>query len=112
MTKIYHNPHCSKSRAALELLTERGLEPEVILYLETPLTLIQLQQLVEKSNLGLIDLLRTNEAIYTELDLERASEQELYQAVLEHPVLLNRPLVETDKGVRLGRPLHTIEEIL
>lgn len=112
MTKIYHNPRCSKSRAALELLIERGLEPEVILYLETPLTLTQLQQLVKKSNLRLIDLLRTNEAIYSELSLEQASEQERFQALVEHPILLNRPFVETDKGVRLARPLEAIEEIL
>lgn len=112
MTKIYHNPRCSKSRAALEFLTERGLEPEVILYLETPLTLTQLQHLVAESNLSLIDLIRTNEAIYTELSLAQASEHDLYQAIIEHPILLNRPLVETAKGVRLGRPLEAIEEIL
>lgn len=112
MTKIYHNLRCSKSRAALELLIQRGLNPEVVLYLENPLTLPQLQALVTKSNLSLLDLVRRNEPIYTELALDDATEQELYTAVVAHPILLNRPLVETDKGVRLGRPLEAIEDIL
>lgn len=112
MTKIYHNPRCSKSRAALELLTERGLNPEVILYLENPPSLEQLQHLVAKSNLSLHDLVRTNESLYRELALEQATENELYQALVTHPILLNRPLVETEKGVRLGRPLEAIYDIL
>lgn len=112
MTKIYHNPRCSKSRAALELLIERGLNPDVVLYLENPLTLTQLQALVAKSNLTLLDLVRRTEALYTELALEKATEAELYAAVVAHPILLNRPLVETAKGVRLGRPLEALENIL
>ena len=112
MTKIYHNPRCSKSRAVLEMLNERGLEPEVILYLHKPLSVEQLQQLVAQSNGSLVDFIRTNEAVYTELHLASASESELYEAVAAHPVLLNRPIVQTPKGVRLGRPTEAIEEIL
>ena len=112
MTKIYHNPRCSKSRAALELLTERGLNPDVVLYLDTPLSVRELQQLVAKSGVSLLELVRTNESPYSELHLANASEQDLYEAVAAHPILLNRPLVETAKGVRLGRPLEAIEDIL
>lgn len=112
MTKIYHNPRCSKSRAALELLNQRGLEPEIILYLQNPLSVEQLQQLVAQSNGSLLDLIRTNEAIFTELNLATASEPELYEAVAAHPILLNRPIVQTTKGARLGRPTEIIEEIL
>lgn len=112
MTKIYHNPRCSKSRAALEHLIERGLDPEVVLYLENPLTLSQLQALVAKSNLPLLDLIRCNESCYVELGLAEASETELYAAIVANPILLNRPLIETEKGVRLGRPLEAIADIL
>jgi len=112
MTKIYHNPRCSKSRAALDMLNQRDLNPEVILYLQDPPSVEQLQQLVAKSNASLLDLVRTNESIFTELNLAAASEVELYKAVAEHPILLNRPIVETAKGVRLGRPIEAIDDIL
>ena len=112
MTKIYHNPRCSKSRAALDMLNQRDLNPEVILYLQDPPSVEQLQQLVAKSNASLLDLVRTNESSFTELNLAAASEAELYKAVAAHPILLNRPIVETAKGVRLGRPIEAIDDIL
>lgn len=112
MTKIYHNPRCSKSRAALDMLNQRDLNPEVILYLQDPPSVEQLQQLVARSNASLLDLVRTNESIFTELNLAAASEAELYKAVAAHPILLNRPIVETAKGVRLGRPIEAIDDIL
>lgn len=112
MTKIYHNPMCSKSRAALEMLQERGLNPHVIEYLKTPLDQEQIKTLLAKSDLSIRDAMRTNETIYQTLNLDQASDEQLIQAIAEHPVLLNRPLVETDKGVRLGRPLEAIEAIL
>lgn len=112
MTKIYHNPLCSKSRAALELLQERGLNPQVIEYLKTPLDQEQIKTLIAKSNLSVREAMRTNEQSYKDLNLDQADDAQLIAAIAEHPVLLNRPLVETDKGVRLGRPLEDIEEIL
>lgn len=112
MTKIYHNPLCSKSRAALELLQERGLNPQVIEYLKTPLDQEQIKTLIAKSNLSVREAMRTNEQSYQDLNLDQADDAQLIAAIAEHPVLLNRPLVETDKGVRLGRPLEDIEEIL
>lgn len=112
MIKIYHNPRCSKSRQALEILQERGLNPEVILYLEAALSQDQLSQLLAKSNLTIREAMRTSESIYSELQLETATDSELVAAIAKHPNLLNRPLVETDKGVRLGRPFEAVEDIL
>lgn len=112
MTKIYHNPRCSKSRAALELLQERGLNPEIIEYLKTPLNSTQIKDLITKSDLSVREAMRTNETIYKELNLAEANDEQLIAAIAEHPILLNRPFVETEKGARLARPLEAIEVIL
>lgn len=112
MTTIYHNPRCSKSRAALELLQARDIAFDIVEYLKTPLTEVQIKELVQQANLPLRELLRTNEAIYAELQLDQADNPTLIAAVAAHPVLLNRPIVQTKKGVRLGRPLEALEEIL
>ncbi|WP_269902043.1 arsenate reductase (glutaredoxin) [Paenalcaligenes faecalis] len=112
MTKIYHNPRCSKSRAALALLQERGLNPEIIEYLKTPLNAEQIQELIAQSNLSVREAMRTTEDIYSTLGLAEASDDELLQSIAAHPILLNRPLVQTEKGVRLARPLEAIEDIL
>ena len=112
MTKIYHNPRCSKSRAALALLQERGLNPEIIEYLKNPLDAEQIKTLIAQSNLSVRDVMRTNEDVYSTLGLEQADDERLIQAMVENPILLNRPLVQTEKGVRLGRPLEAIEDIL
>ncbi|HHU95442.1 MAG TPA: arsenate reductase (glutaredoxin) [Alcaligenaceae bacterium] len=112
MTKIYHNPRCSKSRAALALLQERGFNPEIIDYLKNPLDAEQIKALIAQSNLSVRDVMRTNEDVYSTLALEQADDERLIQAMIENPILLNRPLVQTEKGVRLGRPLEAIEDIL
>lgn len=112
MTKIYHNPRCSKSRAALALLQERGFNPEIIEYLKNPLDAEQIKALIAQSNLSVRDVMRTNEDVYSTLGLEQADDERLIQAMVENPILLNRPLVQTEKGVRLGRPLEAIEDIL
>lgn len=114
MTTIFHNPRCSKSRAALERLREAGIEPEVIEYLKQPYTKLQLTELISRAGLSVRDIIRTSEAKYKELGLNRddCSDDELLNAMVEHPVLVNRPIVVTDKGVRLGRPVERIDEIL
>ena len=112
MTKIYHNPRCSKSRAAFALLQERGFNPEIIEYLKNPLDAEQIKALIAQSNLSVRDVMRTNEDVYSTLGLEQADDERLIQAMVENPILLNRPLVQTEKGVRLGRPLEAIEDIL
>lgn len=114
MTLIYHNPRCSTSRAALERLQQEGLEPEVIEYLKQPFTGPQLADLIERAGLSARAVIRQKESLYAELNLDKpeCSEQDLIDAMVAHPVLVNRPIVVTDKGVRLCRPLAVIEEIL
>ena len=114
---LYHNPRCSKSRGALELLEARGLAPTVVRYLETPLNAEQLHSLLGKlGKLGISarQLLRTGEDEYKSLNLadENLSEAQLIAAIAAHPVLLNRPIVVTPKGARLGRPVERILEVL
>lgn len=112
--KIYHNPKCSNSRHALALLREHGHDPEVILYLDTPPTRQELQTLIQASGRSARALMRSKEAIYGELGLENPNltEDALIDAMLVHPVLMNRPIVITSKGTRLCRPPELVLEIL
>ncbi|HLS17875.1 MAG TPA: arsenate reductase (glutaredoxin) [Paenalcaligenes sp.] len=114
MVKIYHNPRCSKSREVLALLRERGIEPTVIEYLKTPLNVQELRTLFQAANLEVREAMRTNEKEYQELGLkdEGLSDDELLDAIAQHPRLMNRPFVVTDKGARLCRPTELVEEIL
>ncbi len=112
--RIYHNPRCSKSREALRLLRERGLEPEIVEYLKTPPSPGTLRALLRRMGIGARDLLRRREPPFRELGLAdpEKSEEELIRAMVAHPVLIERPIVETEKGVRIGRPPEKILEIL
>ncbi len=112
--KIYHNPKCSNSRQALELLREHGHEPEVILYLNTPPTRQELQDIIQATGVSARALMRSKEAIYGELGLDNPdlTEDVLIDAMLAHPVLMNRPIVVSTKGTRLCRPPELVLEIL
>lgn len=112
MTTIYHNPRCSKSREALAFLQDRDADLTIIEYLKDPLDAEQLKALIAQSDLTVREAMRTNEAIYKELQLDQADDEALIVAMVEHPVLLNRPFVQTAKGARLARPLEAIEAIL
>src|SRR5690625_264361 len=109
---IYHNPRCSKSRQALELLQDSGLEPTIIKYLETPPTVDQLRTLIADAGLTVRQAVRVKEAEFTDLGLIEASDDELLEAMVAHPRLIERPFVVTDKGTRLGRPTSAVEEII
>lgn len=111
---VYHNPNCGTSRNVLALLKERGIEPEVIQYLKTPLSAYDWASLIKRSGLGARAFLRTKEKLYAELDLEnpKHTDADLTRALAENPVLLNRPVVETPKGVRPCRPAETVGELL
>ena len=111
--RIYHNPRCSKSRATLELLRGRGLEPEIVEYLKTPLGPDALRGLLEKLALEPRDIVRTNESEFAEsgVDLETADASAILALIAEHPRLLQRPIVETDREARIGRPPERVLEL-
>lgn len=111
---IYHNPMCGTSRKTLDILRENGDEPRVVEYLKTPPSRDALKRLYERAGISPRDGLRAKEPIAAELGLTRpgVSDDEILDAMVEHPILINRPLVETDKGVRLCRPQDTVREIL
>lgn len=111
---IYHNNACSNSRGALALIREAGIEPVIIEYVQEPPTKAVLKELVEKAGLTARGAMRTKDALYTELGLddESLSEDQLLEAMVAHPKLMNRPFVVTPKGVRLARPPEIVKEIL
>ncbi|WP_310737612.1 arsenate reductase (glutaredoxin) [Mitsuaria sp. WAJ17] len=104
MMKIFHNPRCSKSREALALLQEAGLAPEVIEYLKTPPDLGTLKALVRQLGLPVRELLRSSEALYAELGLADADDEQLLEALLQHPQLLQRPIVVRGEQALIARP--------
>lgn len=111
---LYHNPRCSKSRGALELLEARGLTPTVVRYLETPLSAAQLRDLLAKLNISARQLLRSGEDEYKALNLAYSglTDAQLIDAMAAHPKLIERPiLVAGDKAV-IGRPPEKVLEIL
>lgn len=112
--KIYHNPRCSKSRQTLELLRARGIEPEVVEYLKTPPGETELAQLLEQLGIGARDLLRTKEPEYKALGLHDPAidDAALIRAMVEHPKLIERPIVVQGKRAVLGRPPEKVLELL
>jgi arsenate reductase len=110
---IYHNPRCSKSRQTLALLHERGIEPEIVLYLEHPPSAARVKELVGLLGVEPHAILRTKEAPYKELGLSKQSSlAEVAKAVAAHPLLLERPIVVAGKRARFGRPPEAVLEIL
>ncbi|KQY03021.1 arsenate reductase [Mycobacterium sp. Root135] len=109
---IYHNPKCSTSRKTLELLRDNGIEPTVIQYLKTPPTRAEVAKLITDAGIPVRAAVRKREALYAELGLAEASDDELLDAIAQHPVLLERPFVVTAKGTRLARPIDDVREIL
>ncbi len=111
---IYHNPKCGTSRNALAMLREAGEDPEVIEYLKTPPSREKLVSLIGAMGITPRDLLRQKGTPYDELGLgeDRWSDDQLIDFMLQHPILINRPVVETDLGVRLCRPSEVVLEIL
>lgn len=111
---IYHNPRCTSSRNALQILQEAGIEPTVIEYLQTPPTRQTLAGLIEQAGLSVREAVRTKESIYQELGLDAAdvTDDQLLDAMIEHPILINRPFVVTERGTRLCRPGELVREIL
>jgi arsenate reductase (glutaredoxin) len=111
-TVIYHNPRCSTSRKTLELLRENGIEPEVVEYLKTPPSRAELSKMIGAAGIEVRAAVRKRESLYAELDLADASDDQLLDAMAEHPILIERPFVVTPKGTRLARPVDTVREVL
>jgi len=110
---IYHNPHCSNSRKALEIIRGHGIEPHIVEYLKTPLTPAELRHLIhDQMHAAVRDVIRSKEPVYAELKLEGADDDTLLAAMAVHPILLNRPIVVTPKGAKLCRPGELVESIL
>ena len=111
---IYHNPMCGTSRKTLDILRESGTDVEVREYLQNPPSRDELKRLYDRAGISAREGLRAKEPLADELGLNRpdVTDDEVLDAMVRHPILINRPLVETDKGVRLCRPQETVREIL
>ena len=111
---IFHNPRCSKSRATLALLQEQGIEPEIRLYLESPPDANELSSILQKLGKSPRELMRKGEAAYRELGLndETLSDDELIQAMVSSPKLIERPIVLTNGRAAVGRPPESVLDIL
>ena len=111
---IFHKPNCSTSRNVLGLIRESGVEPEIVLYLETPPTKKKLRELAKAMGMGPRDLLRTKEAPYEELGLAdpKWTDDQLFDFIVENPILLQRPIVVSPRGTLMCRPWARVREIL
>jgi arsenate reductase len=111
---IYHNPACGTSRNTLALIRNSGVEPEVVEYLKTPPSKVRLQQLLADMGLGARALLRQKGTPFDELELgdPKWTDDELLDFVVQHPILMNRPVVVTPLGTRLCRPSEVVLELL
>lgn len=112
--KIYHNPNCGTSRNTLALIRNTGVEPQVIEYLKTPPTRDELAAMIASAGLTVREAIRAKESLFAELQLAnpQLSDAELLDAMLAHPILINRPFVVTPTGVRLCRPSEVVLDIL
>lgn len=113
-TTIFHNPRCSTSRNALVLIQASGETPEVVEYLKTPPSREYLVELLNKMQISPRELMRSKEAVFTELGLDNpeVSDDKLIDVMIDNPILINRPIVVTEKGAVLCRPLERIFEVL
>ena len=110
---LWHNPRCSKSRAAAVLLDEKGVEAEVVKYLDTPPTKEELKKMLKMLGISAREMMRTKEDIYKELDLKNENDEEkLIEAMVENPKLIERPIVIKDGRAAIGRPIENIIELL
>ncbi|QCB54439.1 arsenate reductase (glutaredoxin) [Sphingopyxis sp. PAMC25046] len=111
---VYHNPECGTSRNTLALIRNAGIEPHVIEYLKTPPSRALLEQLIERAGISPRELLREKGTPYAELGLgdESLTDRALVDAMMAHPILINRPLVVSPRGVKLCRPSEAVLDIL
>jgi arsenate reductase len=113
-TTIYHNPLCGTSRKVLQMIRDAGIEPTIVEYLQSPPSRPTLLGLINQANLSVRDAVRAKEPIFSELDLGApgVTDEQLLNAMLDYPILINRPFVVTPLGTRLCRPAESVAEIL
>lgn len=111
---IYHNPSCSTSRKVLAMIRAKGVEPVVVEYLKNPPSRAELEALLAHGGMKVRDILRKMGTPYDELNLGYAklSDDALFEAIERHPILINRPIVASDKGVKICRPAESVLELL
>ncbi|MBN8967874.1 MAG: arsenate reductase (glutaredoxin) [Rhizobiales bacterium] len=111
---IFHNPHCGTSRTTLGLIRDAGIEPRIVEYLKTPPTRAELADLLKRAGLRPRDAIRAKESLYRDLKLDdpATTDDALLDAMAAHPILIERPLVVTAKGVRLCRPADLVKDLL
>lgn len=113
MIRVYHNPRCTKSREALAYLDEKGLEYEVVEYMKEPLTPMDLESVLEALDMSAEDLIRTNESVWKDdFKGKELDEDELILAMIEHPKLMQRPIVLNSGKAVVARPAEEIEKVL
>lgn len=112
--KIYHNTRCSKSRATLAILEQNNVEFEIVNYLENPPSESELRSVLQDLGISARDLIRKGESAYKDLQLSNKSltEDELIKAMLNYPILIERPIVRTANGIVIGRPPENVQSIL
>ncbi|RDD62520.1 arsenate reductase (glutaredoxin) [Ferruginivarius sediminum] len=110
---MYHNPRCSKSREALQLLQDRGVSPQIVEYLKTPPDAAALRDILARLGLRPRDLMRTKESVYKELALAEVEEDDaLIRAMVENPILIERPIVVSGDKAALGRPPEKVLDVV
>ncbi len=109
---IYHNPKCSTSRNTLKLLEENGVKPKIVLYLETPLSAVDIKGLLKKLKIDAHGLLRKKEAAPLGLDTDAMTDAQLIAAMVKHPILIQRPVVVNGAKAVMARPPETVLSIL
>lgn len=112
MTKIYHNPRCRKSREALQLLKEKNIDPEIILYLKEPPTKSELKGIVKKLNLSPMEIIRKKEKAFAPYKGKTFTDDEWIEILIENPVLIERPIVVQGNKAAIGRPIENILKML
>ena len=111
--QIWHNPKCSKSRNAMTLLEEKGINADVVKYLESTPTKEQLTEVLKKLNMSAKELLRTGEDVYIELNLKDENDEEkLINIMVENPILIERPIIIKGDIAVIARPIENLEELL
>ncbi|KAG5356137.1 putative arsenate reductase [Yarrowia sp. B02] len=109
---LIHNPKCSKSRAALELLEQKKITPTVVQYLDTPLSATEIASVLQKLDIKPSELLRKGEAQFAELDLVNKNDEQIIAAMAQHPNLIERPILIVDDKAVIGRPTEKLNELL